>query len=120
MITRLAVENLFHPFQPFILGQKNFAPKLASFYDIPLIFYGENEAEYGNPLADNSKSLRDKSYHTMNKIDQSYLAGLPIKDILNNYPINNSDLKTFLPLEADQYEKTNECFWRNGFFYTKK
>ena len=25
LITRLAVENLFHPFQPFILGQKNFA-----------------------------------------------------------------------------------------------
>ena len=29
LITRLLVENLFHPFQPFILGQKNLAPKIA-------------------------------------------------------------------------------------------
>src|SRR5689334_10706966 len=26
LLTRLAVETLFHPFQPFILGQKNLAP----------------------------------------------------------------------------------------------
>ena len=38
LITRLALENLFHPFQPFILGQKNLAPKIAAQYDIPLIF----------------------------------------------------------------------------------
>jgi hypothetical protein len=51
LITRLAVENLFHPFQPFIFGQKSYAPKMAARMDIPLIFYGENEAEYGNPIA---------------------------------------------------------------------
>ena len=28
LLTRLAVENLFHPFQPFILGQKALAPKV--------------------------------------------------------------------------------------------
>ena len=49
LLTRLAVDNLFHPFQPFILGQKNLAPKIAANYNISLIFYGENEAEYGNP-----------------------------------------------------------------------
>src|SRR3990167_8594106 len=48
LLTRLAVENLFHPFQPFILGQKNLAPKMAALFNIPLIFYGENEAEYGD------------------------------------------------------------------------
>ena len=47
-LTRVALEKLFHPFEPFMLGQKNFPPKLAYLYDIPLIFYGENEAEYGN------------------------------------------------------------------------
>ena len=51
LLTRLAVENLFHPFQAFILGQKSFAPKMALLHDIPLVFYGENEAEYGNPIA---------------------------------------------------------------------
>ena len=30
--------------------------------NIPLVFYGENEAEHGNPIADNKSSLRNKSY----------------------------------------------------------
>ena len=46
LLTRLAVENLFHPFQAFILGQKSLAPKMAVLHQIPLVFYGENEAEY--------------------------------------------------------------------------
>ena len=59
LLTRLAVENLFHPFQPFILGQKNIAPKLADVFDVPLVFYGENEAEYGNAIKDFSQATRD-------------------------------------------------------------
>ena len=53
-LTKLAFGNLLHPFQPFILGQKNLAPKMAARrIGIPLVFYGENEAEYGNPVAEN-------------------------------------------------------------------
>src|SRR3989338_7562693 len=29
LLTRLSIENLFHPFQTFILGQKNLGPKIA-------------------------------------------------------------------------------------------
>ena len=57
-LTKKSIENLFHPFQTFILGQKNFAAKIALKYKIPLVFFGENEAEHGNPLADNFNSLR--------------------------------------------------------------
>ena len=39
-LTKLAIENLLHPFQTFILGQKNMAPKIASNFGISLIFYG--------------------------------------------------------------------------------
>jgi len=39
LLTRLAVENLFHPFQPFILGQKQLAPKMSALFKIPLVFY---------------------------------------------------------------------------------
>src|SRR3972149_225007 len=73
LLTRLSIENLLHPFQTFILGQKNLAPKIAAKYNIPLVFYGENEAEYGNPIADNVLSLRDKSYYTMNNLNEIYL-----------------------------------------------
>ena len=68
-LTKLSIENLLHPFQTFILGQKNLAPKIAKQYGIDLVFCGESKAEYGNPLADNSNSLRDKSYYTMNNFN---------------------------------------------------
>lgn len=106
-LTRLGILNLFHPFQTFILGQKNLAPKIAKNFGIDLIFYGENEAEYGNPIADNAKSLRDKSYHTLKNLEDSYIAGIPYKELLENYDVTKSDLKVFLPLEASEYEKTN-------------
>ena len=41
LLTRLAIENLFHAFQPFIIGQKAFAPKMAILFNIPLVFYGK-------------------------------------------------------------------------------
>ena len=57
----MAYENLLHPFQPFILGQKYFAPKIADRFNIPLVFYGENEAEYGNPIDENLTSKKKLS-----------------------------------------------------------
>jgi len=105
LLTRLAIENLFHPFQTFILGQKNLAPKLAIAMNIPLIFYGENEAEYGNPIAENSKSLRDKSYYATQNLNDTYLAGVSIKELLEKYKIDLVDLKTFLPADYNEIEK---------------
>ena len=105
LLTRLSIENLLHPFQTFILGQKNLGPKLALKFGIPLVFYGENEAEYGNPIADNNKSLRDKAYHSMKNFDEIRLAGLPIKQIMSEYNVELADLKAYLPAEASDYDK---------------
>lgn len=105
LLTRLSIENLLHPFQTFILGQKNLAPKLAALYGIPLIFYGENEAEYGNPIADNSSSLRDKSYYTMKNLGEIYLGGVPIPRLLEQYGLELSDLTVFLPADSSEIEK---------------
>ena len=68
ILTKLSIEKLLHPFQTFILGQKNLAPKIAKQYNINLVFFGENEAEYGNPISDNLNSVRDKSYYTYQNI----------------------------------------------------
>ena len=107
ILTRLAIQNLLHPFQTFILGQKNMAPKLASKLGIPLVFYGENEAEYGNPIAENSSSLRDKSYWTLKNLDDVYLAGVSIRELVEKYDIRLADLKTYLPAEHTDYDKAN-------------
>lgn len=107
LLTRLSIENIFHPFQTFMLGQKNMAPKLALSFNIPLIFYGENEAEYGNPIADNSTSLRDKSYYTMNNLGEVYLGGVSIRDLMQKHGIDLADLQPFLPARADDLAGSN-------------
>lgn len=107
LLTRLSIENLLHPFQTFILGQKNLGPKIAAKYGIPLIFYGENEAEYGNPLADNTTSLRDKSYFTMKNVDDVYLGGVSVGELREKYDVDMSDLMSFLPPTAAEIEGCN-------------
>ncbi len=107
LLTKLAIENLFHPFQTFILGQKNLAPKIALEYNIPLIFYGEPEAEYGNPIAETSSSLRDKSYYSMKNIDDLFLGGVSIKELMDVHGLRLNELATYFPAEADRLEKSN-------------
>lgn len=102
ILTRLAIENLFHPFQTFILGQKNLGPKIAAKFGIPLVFYGENEAEYGNPIADNSTSLRDKSYYSFQNFDDLFFGGVSVKELKEKYNISKSDLLAFMPPPTEE------------------
>ena len=107
LLTRLSIENLLHPFQSFILGQKNVAPKLALQFDIPLVFYGENEAEYGNPIADTASSLRDKSYYTYDNFDDIYLGGVAASELIEKYDVRRSDLTAYLPAKHTEFESKN-------------
>jgi len=107
LLTKLSIENLLHPFQTFILGQKNLAPKIAAKYGINLVFFGENEAEYGNPLADNTSSLRDKSYYSFKNLDEIYLAGVSVKDLVEKYDVRLNDLMSYFPPTIEELEKAN-------------
>jgi N-acetyl sugar amidotransferase len=106
VLTKLGIENLLHPFQTFILGQKNIGPKIAAKWEIPLVFYGENEAEYGNPIAENQTSLRDKSYYTMQNLDEIYLGGVSIRTLMNDYNLDLADLMAYLPLDYREMERS--------------
>ena len=101
-LTRLAIQNLFHPFQTFILGQKIFATKIALKYKIPLVFFGENEAEHGNPIADNSSSIRKSSYFASNSIDKIRLGGVLIKDLIKDHGLKYNNLEVFLPIKPKE------------------
>ncbi len=107
LLTRLSIENLLHPFQTFILGQKNLAPKIALKFGVPLIFYGENEAEYGNPIADNATSLRHKSYYSMQNVEDVYLGGVSIRELIERYHVDLADLMAFLPADHHELDKSN-------------
>ena len=97
LLTRLAVENLFHAFQPFIIGQKGFAPKMAIMFNIPLIFYGENEAEYGNPIDDNADATRSYDYFTANGDEGVYLGGESVASLKKHFGMTQADLSPYLP-----------------------
>lgn len=105
LITRLAVENLFHPFQPFMFGQKALAPKMALLHKIPLVFYGENEAEYGNPIADTQTAKRDWSYFASDDKSKIYLGGTSLADLKNHFGVDPFELNPYLPADANQIEE---------------
>lgn len=107
LLTRLAVENLFHPFQPFIFGQKALAPKVAALHDISLIFYGENEAEYGNPIADNQSAKRDFKYFTSEDKSQVHLAGVSLEELDKDFGVKSGELKFYIPANPELLEKKN-------------
>jgi N-acetyl sugar amidotransferase len=107
LLTRLSIENLLHPFQSFILGQKNVAPKLALQFDIPLVFYGENEAEYGNPIAETASSLRDKSYYTYENLNDIYLGGVAASELISDHGLRLNDLAAYLPANHTEFEQKN-------------
>jgi N-acetyl sugar amidotransferase len=102
LLTRLSTELLFHPFQPFMIGQKALAPKLSLLFDIPLIFYGENEAEYGNPIADTDKAQRDPSYFAMETQDDVCLGGVRVADLKERFGLTQHDLHPYLPADPNK------------------
>jgi N-acetyl sugar amidotransferase len=105
LMTRLAVENLFHPFQPFIIGQKGFAPGFAAKMGIPLIFYGENEAEYGNPIADNESAKRNYDYFSMASDTETYFGGVSVADLIEKFGVRRADLAAYMPSDPRVLEE---------------
>ena len=105
-LTRLAFENLLHPFQPFILGQKNFPPRFAAEHGIPLVFYGESEAEYGNPRGEINTARRDSTYFAQRpeELDQLHLGGVALRDLVK-YDIQPEDLRPYFPMEPELMDK---------------
>lgn len=101
LLTRLAVDLLFHPFQAFMFGQKSLAPKMALLHKIPLVFYGENEAEYGNPIADTDTARRDWSYFTSDDQTKVHLGGVSVADLKEQFGLVNQDLLPYLPADPN-------------------
>ena len=102
LLTRLSTELLFHPFQAFMFGQKSLAPKMALLFNIPLVFYGENEAEYGNPISDTENAKRDWSYFTAEDQSKIYLGGVTVGELKSNFGVDQSDLQPYLPADPNQ------------------
>ncbi len=109
LLTRLAVLNLLHPFQPFIIGQKTFVTKMCLQYDIPLAFYGEMPGEYGTSVggdkADEKKfSDTAGSGFSLDMIGGKsvydlHLGGVTVREIIDGHGVILNDLKAYLPVD---------------------
>ena len=102
LLTRLAFENLVHPFQPFIIGQRHLAAKLAARFDIRLIFYGESGSEYGNPSTENENAKREFAeyeYFTMSDDADVFLGGTSFQELKSEFGLKTHDLEPYLPID---------------------
>jgi N-acetyl sugar amidotransferase len=116
LLTRLAIEKLFHPFQPFIIGQKAMAPKYSALYNIPLVFYGEDEAEYGNPRKDTESAKRDWSYFTAKDKSKIFISGTSIHELNEEFGITENDLDPYLPASPESLEKVGTEVHYLGYY----
>lgn len=117
LLTRLAFENLLHPFQPFIIGQRHIAPRFSTLYEIPLVFYGENQAEYGNNIEENFKPTMDPKYFKENaKLSDIYLGGVSAEQLMKDYGVKHSELLPYLPPDSAKLEKVGTTVHYLGYY----
>ena len=106
LLTRLAFEKLVHPFQPFIIGQRMIAPRFSGMYGIPLVFYGENQAEYGNNIEENDRpTMNPVFYEEKPDLDKLYLGGVSAKQLIEEYGVDRKDLNPYLPVDGEKLRK---------------
>ena len=116
LLTRLGVEKLFHPFQPFIIGQKCFCSKMAIKFNIPLIFYGEQEAEYGTPVSESMSSKRDWTYSSANERDNMFFGGVSYASLKNDFGLTDNDLSIYTPEKISNINKQSIDFRYLGYY----
>lgn len=115
MLTRLSTDRLLHPFQPFIIGQRHLAAKMAALHNISLIFYGESGAEYGNSSEHNKSSKRDFAefeYFTSSDDSDVFLGGTSFKELKEDFGFRTADFEPYMPIDPHVVdEKGIEVHW---------
>jgi N-acetyl sugar amidotransferase len=115
-LTQQAFVNLLHPFQPFIVGQRIIGPLMAARFGVPLVMYGENQAEYGNNPNENYKPTMDRKFFSIGDPLQMVLGGKSIKDILSETKFTRNDFAPYIPPGADYLEQKNVEVHYLGFY----
>ena len=105
LLTKLAFKNLLHPFQPFIIGQKQIGPLMASKFGIKFVMYGETGTEAGNKIDEAERGKMHQKYYSQdqNELDIT-LGGIKIRDIIKNYGFKIGDFKSYIPMSPSTFE----------------
>ena len=102
LLTKLAFHNLLHPFQPFIIGQRIIGPAMAARFNVKLVMYGENQAEYGNKVDANNIPTMNTNFFTVDDPLQMNLGGVKMKEIIDNYGYKIADFAPYIPVSPKE------------------
>ena len=122
-ITREATIRLLHPFQPFIIGQKTFAVKLATQFNIPLVFYGEHGGKGGKKIPLTVKSYKETKNQAGfeldplmgKKFEDVFIGGKKVQEYLDE-GLTLNDLKCYKPIDPNVIEEKNIDFYYLGYY----
>lgn len=115
-LTSLAFKNLMHPFQPFIVGQKIVGPLISVKFGIPLVMYGENQAEYGNKIDENKNPKMSHEFFSKQDIKSIQLGGKKIQDIMTNFKFDQRDFAPYIPPNEDEVKNTGTEVHYLGYY----
>lgn len=119
LLTRLAFDNLYYPFQPFVIGQRHVASKVALLRNIPLIFYGESGAEYGNSsekYEESTRSFEQYEFLDDSSPDNIYLGGVSVSELMERYQLSFGNFHHYLPLSRKQVKDCDLQTHYLGYF----
>ena len=106
-LTRLAYINMLHPFQPFILGQRNFVIHMAKNLGLKLIFFGENPSQYAGNKGERDNPIMDSKYFTHDKNEDILISGLTLEELEKKHQISKENLKYHLPHTVEEFKQMN-------------
>ena len=100
VLAREALENLFHPLQPFKFGLKQFASKMAVKFNIELVMYGEPWAEYGSAHTSNESTPDFQRSWYVSDTKDIFIGGIHIDKLREKYSLTRNDIDCYLPLQS--------------------
>lgn len=104
-LTQFAFTNLVHPFQPFMIGQKNVAPRIALEKKIKLIMYGESQAEGGSLLRAEDPRMPSKFFARPDSQRREIKLGGVSFDELLEQGLCEGDLNPYIPVSLEEVEQ---------------
>ena len=96
-MTRNAFHNLLHPFQPFIVGQRIIGPAMAKKFGVKLVMYGENQAEYGNAIEENTNPIMNMDFFSTENVTQMKFGGVSMSDYISSGSYTINDFAPYIP-----------------------
>ena len=111
LLTREAFINLLHPFQPFIVGQRIIGPLISQKFGVPLVMYGENQAEYGNAKSENDTPLMDERFFRSKNREEIHLGGLSISELISKHKLRSNEFEPYLPLDLSEQKISTQVHY---------